>query len=418
MRFDHWWARFFSIWTGQQISLVGSSLGGFALVWWLTVTTGSAQVLATATIVLIVPKILLWPVVGACVDRWNRRTIILFADTWIALVSLILALLFLLDVMKIWHIYVVIIARSIGGTFHQPAFYAVTPLLVPDKHLARIAGLGNMMEGAMSVAGPMLGALMISILPIHGVMLIDVGTALFAIVPLLFIELPAPTRQESTQKRTWQSIREGLDYVRSIRGLVPFIVAFAFLNVIANPAYRFLPLLVTQHFGAGAMSYASLSSAWGIGVLVAGAAISVWGGFRHKLYTIALGTVIQGCGTFLIGLSPAWAIAMAISGMWIAGFGNSTTNAPVSALFQGGVPNELQGRFFTTFGVIMMIAQPIGFALAGKLVEIVGIRAWLAGVGVLQVVVALGLLLVPSIRRLEPTFAAAKARLLDTYEVR
>jgi DHA3 family macrolide efflux protein-like MFS transporter len=188
------WVRFFSIWVGQQLSLVESSLGGFALVWWLTITTGSAQVLATAAIALIVPKVLLWPLVGAYVDRWDRRTIIILADTWTALVSLALAILFWLDVMQVWRVYVVICARAAGGAFHQPAFYAATPLLVPEKHLARVAGIGNAMEGAMSVAGPLLGALMISFLPLHGDMMIDVGTALFAVAPLLFFAIPAPDR--------------------------------------------------------------------------------------------------------------------------------------------------------------------------------------------------------------------------------
>jgi DHA3 family macrolide efflux protein-like MFS transporter len=410
VRANQWWVRFFSIWTGQQLSLVGSALGGFALVWWLTIITGSAQVLATATIALIVPKVLLWPVVGAYVDRWERRKIILLADTWTALASLALAILFWIGAMEVWHVYVVILARAIGGAFHQPAFYAVTPLLVPERHLARVAGLGNVMEGTMSVAGPLLGALMISILPIHGVMLIDVGTALFAVIPLLLFAIPVVEKSATEPRRTWQSIREGLAYVRSVRGLVPFIAAFAFLNLVANPAYRFLPLLVTQHFEAGAISYASLSSAWGIGVIVAGLVVSVWGGFRRKMCTIVLGTAIQGLGTLLVGLSPAWAIALAVGGMGIAGFGNSATNAPVRALFQGGVPNKLQGRFFTIFGMIMMGAQPIGFAVAGPLVEVIGIRTWLVAVGILQAAVVLGLLLLPSVRQLEEAFAQVKGK--------
>jgi len=413
---DRWWVRFFYIWTGQQLSLVGSSLGGFALVWWLTITTGSAQVLATATIALIVPKVLLWPVVGAYVDRWDRRKIILLADTWTALVSLALAILFWIGAMQVWHVYVVIFARAIGGAFHQPAFYAATPLLVPERHLARVAGLGNVMEGTMSVAGPLLGALMITVLPIHGVMMIDVGTALFAVIPLLFFAIPASTRKDAKPTSTWQSIREGLAYVRSVRGLVPFIAAFAFLNLVVNPAYRFLPLLVTQHFEAGAISYASLSSAWGIGIIVAGLVVSVWGGFRRRMLTVVLGTVIQGLGTLLIGLSPAWAIILAVGGMGIAGFGNSTTNAPVSAIFQGGVPNHLQGRFFTVFGVIMMVAQPLGFAVAGPLVELIGIRTWLVAVGALQAAVVLGLLLLPSVRRLETTFVQVKDGFQEEHE--
>jgi DHA3 family macrolide efflux protein-like MFS transporter len=410
MSSKNWLRRFATIWTGQQLSLIGSSLGGFALVWWLTIETGSAQVLANAMIALLVPRIILWPFVGALVDRWSRKRIIVIADTWTALVSLGLALLFWFDAMQLWHVYAVIFARAIGGAFHQPAFNAVTPLLVPEKHLSRVAGLGSAMQGTLSVAGPLLGALMISILPLHGIMLIDVGTAGFAIVPMLLATIPTPKRASTgPQQSIWSSIREGLVFARSVRGFTTVIVAFALLNFIANPAYRFLPLLVTEFFKGGAVNYASLSSAWGFGVIAAGLVMGAWGGFRCRMWTVVFGTALQGAGTLLIGLSPAWAFFLAVIGMGIAGYGNSTTNAPFAAMMQAGVPNELQGRVYTFSGVLILLAQPLGFAFAGPLAGAVGLRTWLVAVGIVQAAVVLGLMLLPSVRGLETTFSRIKA---------
>jgi DHA3 family macrolide efflux protein-like MFS transporter len=365
-------------------------------------------VLATASLAAVLPNALMFPFAGALVDRWNRRWVIVLSDAWSALVALALAILFWTNLMQLWHVYFVILLSSIGGAFHGTAFFAVTPALVPERHLARIAGLGTASEGMLNVLGPMLGALAISILPLHGVMLIDVVTAAFAIAPFLFIRLPATTK--GSQEKgcgIFASIREGLDYVRSVRGLVLFLGAFALTNFISNPAYRLMPLLVTQHFGEGAFGYASLSSAWGIGIIVGGLVISVWGGFRRRITTVILGAILQGLGTTLVGAAPSWAILLAVFGMGFAGLGNSMTNAPLSAIFQSGVPDHLRGRFYAVLGTIMMLAQPFGFALAGPVADIIGIRAWILWVGILQVAIISGLLLFPSVRRIEEMFKLA-----------
>jgi len=240
------------------------------------------------------------------------------------------------------------------------------------------------------------------------VMMIDVATAAFAIAPFLFIVLPATKKQpQEDAVGIFASMREGLAYVRSVRGLVIFLGAFALTNFISNPAYRLIPLLVTQHFGEGALGYASLSSAWGIGIIVGGLVISAWGGFRQRIRTIILGAVVQGLGTVLIGAAPSWGILLAVFGMGLGGLGNSMTNAPLSAMFQSGVPDHLRGRFYAVFGTIIMLAQPLGFALAGPVAETIGIRTWILWVGVLQVIIISGLLLFPSIRRLEEMFKRA-----------
>lgn len=133
-----WKARFFTVWTGQQLSLIGSRIAQFALVWWVTEKTGSATVLATATMVALLPRILLGPIIGSLVDRWNRQKIMVISDSFVALVSLWLAYLFWSGTMQVWHVYVVMLARSAGGAFQSPAFRASTTLMVPSKHYTRV----------------------------------------------------------------------------------------------------------------------------------------------------------------------------------------------------------------------------------------------------------------------------------------
>ncbi|MHC5038083.1 MAG: MFS transporter, partial [Planctomycetota bacterium] len=135
-----WKIPFFTIWSGQQLSLVASSLGQFALVWWVTASTGSATVLATATIFAMVPQIVLGPFTGALADRWNRRKVMIVADGFVALLAAVLAVLFWFDAVQLWHIYVIMLGRSVGACFHWPAMTASTSLMVPKRHLARLAG--------------------------------------------------------------------------------------------------------------------------------------------------------------------------------------------------------------------------------------------------------------------------------------
>lgn len=145
----NWRVRFFAIWTGQAFSIVGSRLAQFALVWWLTKATGSATVLATATLVAILPGVLLGPFSGALVDRWNRRLIMIVADASVAAISVWIAYLFWTESVAVWHIYVAMLARALGGAFHWPSMQASTSLMVPKEHLPRVAGLNQMIQGLL-----------------------------------------------------------------------------------------------------------------------------------------------------------------------------------------------------------------------------------------------------------------------------
>jgi len=156
-----WKLSFFTIWLGQALSLLGSSLVQFALIWYLTTETGSAVVLTTATLVAMLPQILIGPIAGSIVDRSNRRRLMIAADSGIALATLVLAALFALGLTQIWHIYLVLMFRSLGSAFHGPALIASTSLMVPKEQLSRIQGLNQTLQGALSLFSPPLGALLI-----------------------------------------------------------------------------------------------------------------------------------------------------------------------------------------------------------------------------------------------------------------
>jgi DHA3 family macrolide efflux protein-like MFS transporter len=381
-RSDVWQVPFFSIWTGQAFSLVGSRLVQFALVWWLTETTGSATVLATATLVAILPGVILGPFAGALVDRWNRRRVMIVADGFVALVTAWLAYLFWTGSMSVWHVYAAMLARSMGGAFHWPAMQASTSLMVPKKHLSRVAGLNQTMQGALNIVAPPLGAILLSLLPMHAIMGIDLGTAAVAIVSLLLVAIPQPERTAAAgadQKvSVWDDFRAGLRYVWGWPGLMAILVLAMIINFVVNPAFSLMPLLVTEHFGGGALQLGWLQSGWGIGMLLGGLVLSVWGGFRRRVYTSLIGLVLEGAAILVIGLTPGNGFFLALGAILVAGFMNPLINGPLLAILQATVEPEMQGRVFTLVSSLSSAMMPLSLAVAGPVADLIGVRQWYA----------------------------------------
>jgi len=216
---SRWKLQFLTIWTGQAFSLIGSELVGFALIWWLTLETGSGLTLAMATVVTYLPIIALSPLAGTLVDRWDRRLIMIAADGAIALFSLLLAYLYWRGAVQVWHIYATLFLRSLGTCFHLPAMQASTPLIVPEAYLVRVAGMNEALSGVVFIVASPLAVWLLSLLSMQGILAIDVVTALVAIVTLLFVHIPQPERMLEKRARFVGDLGAGARYLSSRRGL-------------------------------------------------------------------------------------------------------------------------------------------------------------------------------------------------------
>jgi DHA3 family macrolide efflux protein-like MFS transporter len=399
-----WAGRFFTIWTGQALSLFGSALVQFALIWWLTQESGSATVLAIATLVGMLPQIVIGPFAGALVDRWNRRLIMIAADATIAIFSLLLAYLFATGTVQIWHIYAVMAVRALGGAFHFPAMAATTPLMVPNEQLTRINGLNQALQGVNSLIAPPVGALLLGVLPTHGILLIDVGTAALAILPLLFIPIPQPKRQDEAQQvkaSLLQDVRDAVTYIRSIPGFTAIISMALFLNFLIVPTAALLPLLVTKHFEKGAIELGLLESMMGIGIIAGGILLGIWGGFRKKIVTSLVGIIGIGLGVMLIGLAPADLFVLAVAGNILLGLMIPIANGPVGALMQAIVRPDMQGRVMSLLASGATAISPLGLLMAGPFSDWLGIRIWFWAGGFLCALIAVAAFFRPIIMNVE-----------------
>lgn len=406
---------FFVLWTGQAFSLFGSQLVQFALIWWLTLQTGSASALALASIVGLLPQVVLAPFSGVFVDRWNRKAVMLVADSAVAIATLLLAYLFWTDAVQIWQVYLIMLVRSIGGTFHFPAMAASTSLMVPQEQLTRIQGLNQMLQGGMNIAAAPLGALLVSILPIQGVLAIDVVTAVIAIGALLLVHVPQPAKAipaepgQSEFNSYWSDLSEGFRYFLNWRGLLVMGGMAMALNLVLGPSSSFLPLLVTDHFNGTAYNLAALEAAFGVGIIGGGTLLGVWGGFKRRIFTSLMGVIGIGVGFTVVGLTPAAFFPIAAAGALLAGLMSSFANGPIMAIFQAAVEPRMQGRVFSLIGSASMAMMPLGLAVAGPLADVIGVRSWfLIGGGVTIVLGFLGFF-IPSLVNIEEEAAAHSA---------
>ena len=397
-----WQIPFFTVWTGQQLSWIGSALAQFALVWWLTETTGSATVLAVGTLISLLPQVVLGPFAGALVDRWNRRVVMLVADGIIALASAFLAYLFWADAMQIWHVYAVMLVRALGGIFHWPAMQASTSLMVPNEHLSRVAGLNQAMGGVVNIMSPPLGALLLQVLPLHAIMGIDVATAAFSIVPLFFVSIPQPKQTEASAGKPslWTDVREGFRYAVGWPGLLALCLLAMLLNFLINPAMSLMPLLVTDHFKGEALQLAWMNSSWGVGALLGGVILGAWGGFKRNIVTMLVGIIGMGVGILLVGLTPAAIFPLALAGLFFGAVMNSMCNGSAFALLQTVVAPEMQGRVFTLVGSLCGAASPLSMVIAGPLADAIGVRALYVIGGVAQILLGVAGFFIPAVMQL------------------
>lgn len=400
----NWKARFFTFWGGQAFSLIGSRAVQFGLVWWLTLETGSATVLAIASMIALIPEIALSPIAGAYVDRWNRGLVMIIADAFIALASLWLVYLFWLERVEIWHIYMIIFVRALGGSFHWPAMQTSTSLMVPKEQLTRVAGINQTMNGMLNILGPPLGAFLLEIWGMTGILLVDVFTALIAILPLFIIHIPQPSSQASkTGKKTsiWAEIGEALGYIRSWPGLIALIAAAMILKLSLTPASSLLPLLVREHFLGGAAQFSLVQAVFGMGIVIGGVTLSVWGGFKRRVYTMLAGFISLGFGFLMLGLTPGNFFWVAVCFTFLIGLSIPFIDGPIMAILQGNVAPEIQGRVFTLMGSLLWITSPLGLAIAGPVSDSFGVPVWYIATGLLCVVMAGAMFFIPVVINIE-----------------
>ncbi len=369
--------KFFVLWSSQAASLFGSAVVNFALAWYLTRETGSATILATALMVAMIPQIVLGPFIGPFIDRWNRKMILIFADLYVMLLTVVLVVLFAMDAVQIWHIYLIMMGRAIGETFQMPALGASIPMIVPEKHLVRANGLYQMLQSAIRIVAPPAGAFLMETLPMQGVLSVDIITAIIAVACLLPLIIPQPERTTLSVKAShFDDMKQGFRYVWAKSGLPILIGMMAFLIFFVAPASSLIPVLVNTHLEGDVLKLGWLTSASGIGGILGGLLLGVWGGFKKRIWTAFLGFFIMiPCSIGLGFTSPTIYYATTVPSMLFMGVGMALVSAPLGAILNSVIAKDMQGRVFSLYGSIVTAAFPLGLIMGGPVADWLGIRS-------------------------------------------
>jgi DHA3 family macrolide efflux protein-like MFS transporter len=272
--------------------------------------------------------------------------------------------------------------------------------MVPERHLTRIQGLNQSMQGLLTIVAAPLGALLLAVLSMMGVMMVDVGTALLAILPLSAIRVPRPPRSDGGgQSSVWAETASGFRYLLHRRGHRTLIAMSVVINALLVPAFSLLPLLVLQRLNGGAAQFGWLSSALGAGLIAGGVALGAWGGFHHRIVTTLAALIALGASSFLWAL-----VSMSCVGLTVP-----LVNGPVFAILQATIAPDYQGRIFSLIGSLAGAAAPLGLIAAAPVAEIVGVGAWYLAGGIACVAMGIGGFFAPALMGIESATPEAVA---------
>lgn len=383
-----WKKPFFTIYTGQAFSLLSSSAVQFAIIWWLTVRTGSAIVLTVASIVGLLPQAVIGPFAGVWIDRFNRKKIMIIADGMVAVASLLLFVAFLFGEPDLWLIYTILFLRAIGETFHKPALQSAIPQLVPESELIKAGGFGQMISSASTMIGPVLGALLMSITTLGIAMLADVIGAVIAIATLSTVKLE---KHKSIEEKfnVIKDLKEGLRAITSNKPLKRIAVPVFLCTLVFVPLGMLFPLMVKEHFNGNAWQNGLVQTLFSIGMFFSAMMIGLTGGLKKQFSMISIGIFAFGVFSIIIGALPSsmfWIFCVVVFLIGVAGM---FCNIPFTAYIQKSVPQQNLGKVLSLFTSIMSFAAPFGMLIAGPVSELIGVNNWMLIAGVLMFVIGI-----------------------------
>jgi len=294
------------------------------------------------------------------------------------------------------------VARAVGGIFQFPAMYASIPMIVPEKYLTRAAGLDQILGGVVNIAAPPAGALLLETLPMYGVLAVDIGTAMIAVVCVFVIAIPKPAQTTLIgHSSVMGDMVQGFSYIWSWRGLTIILGLVTLAHFFTTPAFVLLPVFVTEHLESNVLRLGWLSSAFGIGIIAGGLVLGAWGGFKRRIITILTGITIAGIATIGLGFTTVSLFFLGIVSSFMIGFGFSLCDAPFMAFLQSSVDKDMQGRIFSLIGSINAAVSPIGLAIAGPVADVIGTRYLLYVAGIAFILVVVTSIFIPSVMNIE-----------------
>lgn len=355
---------FFLVIFGQLFSVLGSGLTGIALGVWVFAQTGAVGDFAAISSASLIPGILVLPIAGAIVDRYDRRLVMLFSDIMMAVPIAVMAVLMATGSLEIWHIYVTSAVGSVARSFHRPAFVASIAQIIPKQYLGHANGIVQLASSSSEMIAPLVGVALYSTIGMANIFILDFLSFVVAIATLAIVRFPN-TLFRKREETFVKEVLMGWKFIVKRPGMMYMIAFFLIGNILFGLATVLIQPLVLS-FGS-APDLAAVTTLGAIGAMTGGLLMSIWGGTKRMATGMVGFVILEGLFMILAGLRPNVILTAAgVFGIW---FSVTLVNTHWQSLIQTKVGLELQGRVLATNQMIAMSSMPIGYLLAGTLAD-------------------------------------------------
>lgn len=389
----NWKTKYLFIIAGQSLSLIGSTAVQFSVIWWLSTTLGSPIILAFASIAAYIPNILLGSFVGVWLDRLNKKYVIIAADVFTGVISVIFALTFYLGTPTVWMTLFFLGLRAIGGVFQSPAIQAVVPSIVPKDQLIQANAWDQFLQSGALMIGPVLGAVMYAALPLPIILFSDLTGAVIASISLMPVKIPYIVRVDDNPMGFVREWKEGLQIFLMDKRLFVLTLSAAICMIFFMPITAFYPLMTSDYFQGTACEASSVELLYSAGMMSGTFVINRFGNkLQYNAICVAfIGLFGLGSTTLISGFLPKSDEAFWIFAFMCFGMGISAVfyNIPYIAYIQETIPSIYHGRAFSLLNSIISLTMPLGLLVAGPLSEIKGIQFWFSFSGIMIVSITL-----------------------------
>jgi DHA3 family macrolide efflux protein-like MFS transporter len=379
----------------QTLSLLGTMIVQYAIMWHLVLSTGSGLMMTLYVVVGVLPTFCSSIFGGVLADRYDKKLLINLSDGGIGLVSLLFALFLFSGHDSMALLLVAAGLRALGQGVQQPTVGSLIPLIVPEEKLLRVNGLNSSLQSGIFIVSPIAAASLMGAVPLGTLFLVDVATALAAIAILQFLvkipRTPADTKPAAERTSYFRDLTGGLRYIRSKRYLLLLIVMSTLFVVAISPVACLSPLQVTRNFGDELWRLSAIEIVWASGMVVGGVLVGVWS-FRNRTVSIGVSSVVTGVMIALLGVWRDFGPYLAC--MAFSGIVQIYSQAPSMTLLQERVAPEFLGRVMSVFTMIGSLAMPVGIMVFGPMADVVSIDSLMIGTG--AAIVVLGVLYLSS----------------------
>ncbi|WP_165038125.1 MFS transporter [Enterococcus sp. ZJ1622] len=396
----HWRKNINLFLTGQFLSGITSMIVQYAIIWYLTKETGSATILSFATLLGMIPMVLLSPFAGPLVDRWDKKRLLILTDVIVALFAVILVIAGTIAAsFPLWLVFVSLFVRAIAQTFQMPTIQSILPTMVPEEELTRINGQLGMVQSANFIIAPALGAFLFSVIPINWLILLDVLGAIFGVGLLIFVTIPKVVSQGETV-HLLADTKFGVKKLYENKGLWYIMINGAVFTLLFMPAASLYPLMTMGYFGQNVGQAGLVEVVYSVGMLAGGAFIGFLGNWKDRMKPIFMAYLVVGVTIGASGLLPGTAQGFFYFILLNAGAGFATPyfNTLLMAIIQQSYEPNILGRILGVFNSLMTLPGPVGLIFAGPLTDRIGVEKMFLIAGVGTLLCGLALFLTPSAR--------------------